>query len=203
MSITRGLLAAFALALVLTGVLVWSGPRAPGAAPDPTSDDTAAAPAAPDVAAPQPLRQPTRFAAIPSDRRDGDINARPPGAPIDPAESSFSLVRSTLADAIEAHLPSLKLSGSELDALADATLRMRSAQQSLRTLPERREHAMRRAEARRLLEQAIVDFTYVAEMGPAEFTRRVQPDFGIDWPTADDTGGEVLIHPIVPADERE
>jgi hypothetical protein len=203
MSITRGLLAAVALALVLIGVLVWGGPRAPGSAPDPTSEDTAAAPAAPDVAAPQRLRQPMRFAAIPSDRRDGDINARPPGAQNDPAEPSFTHVRSTLADAIEAHLPSFKLSGTELDELADATLRMRSAQQSLRTLPESREHATQRAEARRLLEQAIVDFTYVAEMSPAEFTRQVQPDFGIDWPTVDDTGGEVLIHPIVPADERE
>jgi hypothetical protein len=200
MSITKGLLAAVALALVLIGVLVWGGPRAPGSAPDPTSEDTAAAP---DVAAPQRLRQPTRFAAIPSDRRDGDINARQRGAPIDPAEPSFTLVRSTLADAIEAHLPSFKLSGTELDELADATLRMRSAQQSLRTLPESREHATQRAEARRLLEQAIVDFTYVAEMSPAEFTRQVQPDVGIDWPTADDTGDEVLIHPIVPADERE
>ena len=128
-------------------------------------------------------------------------------------EVEFALARSTLATAIETALPDRNLSGNELDALAHAALRLRRAQASLRSTPKDQEHADRRAAIQREIEQAVSDFSYLLEMSPAEFTRRVEPHSGIDdWSpddlmtrglSEDDSDAQVLIRPIAPNDVRE
>lgn len=114
----------------------------------------------------------------------------------DRSDPSFEFVRKTLATAVEAHLPDLALSDNELDDLAQATLRLRRAQAALRTIPKTREHADQRALERRRLEEAIVDFTYLVEMSPAEFTRRVEPGVGVDVWNPDAAAVDVSIRPI-------
>lgn len=137
-----------------------------------------------------------------------EANALPPSvatpsanAPAAPETTPRALTRSTLAEAIERHLPDLVLSDNELDELADATLRMRDARTRLRAIPKTREQASRRDALRRALEDAIVDFTHVVEMTPDEFTRRVQPDVGIDvLPGEGATPEEVSIRVLPRAD---
>ena len=114
----------------------------------------------------------------------------------DRTDPSFELVRETLATAVETHLPGLALSDNELDDLAQATLRLRRAQAALRTIPKAREHADQRARERRRLEGAIADFTYLVEMTPAEFTRRVEPGVGVDVWNPDAPLVDVSIRPI-------
>lgn len=113
-------------------------------------------------------------------------------------ESEMNRVRTTLAEVIEARLPDLKLSDVELDALADATIRMRDARARLRALPKTRENADRREREAMRLADAVGDFSYVAEMTPEEFTRRVDREGGIDAWSPDQHPGDVDIRPIRP-----
>lgn len=130
----------------------------------------------------------------------------------DPRVPAFEIIRSTLAQAIDARLPELALSTTELDDLAQATSRLRRAQAALRSLPKTREHAERRALERRRLEEAVADFTYLLEMTPAEFSRRVGAGAGArvgaqtgahvgidEWPpddASDQAPAPVSIRPI-------
>jgi hypothetical protein len=98
------------------------------------------------------------------------------------AEPSRALVRSVLAAAIAEHLPRLALSDVELDQLADAVLRLRSAQRDLRSLRVAAENAERLRALRADVALAVSDFAYVAGMSPGEFSERVQPGFGLDPP---------------------
>jgi len=141
-------------------------------------------------AASKPSPEPTQTAAP----RTPDLRASKAEAIQSAAPPAFP--RSVLAAAIDTHLPDLKLSDTELDDLADATSRLREAQEALRRLPDVRERATQRAEARQRLADAIADFTYVVGMSPAEFTRRVQPEIGIDREGANPADSEPLIRPI-------
>ena len=134
-------------------------------------------------------------------RRTRDPSAIDSASPAAVAERpglSFERARQTLRTAIESHLPGLSLSTNELDDLARATLRLRAAQTALRTIPRTREHADQRALERRRLEEAVADFTYLVEMTPAEFSRRVAPDVGVDPWSPDMVDDDVSIRPIRP-----
>lgn len=137
-------------------------------------------------------------------RRRSDVSSpdRGPGPCPDP-DPELEAIRSTLSDAIAVHLPRLSLSDRELDELASATRRLRDAQAELRTIPETREYADRRATLNRRLENAVADFTYLVDLTPGEFTRRVAPAEGIDEWNPDGPRAPVDIRPIAAKDARE
>jgi len=205
------------LGLVLMMALLWYGPCEPQeerARAAPTSQSfpiegdrqdgqgAGLSPSPPNSAAAPPHEfaavEPTEISA--SDAKHADVGS---DSADELAAPSLAIVRSTLAVAIESHLPDLVLSDNELDDLADATLRLRVARARLRSLPKTREQASVRDQTRQDLEEAIVDFTHIVEMSPAEFTRRVQPDVGIDEPTPEGAPVEVLIRTLPRRDAPE
>jgi len=112
-------------------------------------------------------------------------------------------IRSTLERTIHRELPAIALSENELDELASATFRLRNSQSALRNIPKTVDTIEERAEQRRHLAMAIDDFTYILEMSPDEFTRRVSsettPGNRVDvWDPNMDRGelGDVLLRPI-------
>ena len=116
----------------------------------------------PPRASPRPVADPapeTALAPAPAPAATGDAGADAGTAP--GRARSRGQVRALLAIAFETHLPGRALSDVELDELTDATLRLREAQSTLRSLPERADTAARRAAARERLVEAIQDFTYV------------------------------------------
>jgi hypothetical protein len=94
-------------------------------------------------------------------------------------EPTREAIRFFVASAIEAHLPSYKLSSDQYDTLTDALVRMRELRRELRETPRDPEHAERIAELRSALMTADEDFTYILGMSAAEFTERVQPGAGL------------------------
>jgi hypothetical protein len=186
---------AAAITVLFVALASWRGDRAhDSSAEAPTSFDSMEA-AEPGLRVPS-----SRVVGRAATDHSAAIARRPSQEEKDALQFSPALVRLALADAIEERLPDLKLSAAELDALADATLRLRRAQQTLRELPEDSSKAKARAEARRHLTEAISDFTYVVEMTPAEFSERVQTDVGIDRARRpdelDEADAEILIRPI-------
>jgi hypothetical protein len=97
----------------------------------------------------------------------------------DQGEPTRELVRYSVASAIEAHLPSYKLSSEQYDALADALVRMRRLRREISEIRRSPEHAKRIAELRTELMRADEDFAYILGMSAAEFTERVQPGAGL------------------------
>jgi hypothetical protein len=85
-------------------------------------------------------------------------------------------IRARLEASIAEHLPDLELSSDELDAAADALLRLRAARLALNALPRTPEHAERLHELRAEVAEASADFEYVVELDPIEFTERVSPE---------------------------
>jgi len=109
-------------------------------------------------------------------------------------------MRSTLARTIAREFPHLALSENELDDLASAAFRLRNSQVALRNIPKTVDTIEERAEQRRHLEEAIDDFTYILEMSPAEFSKRVAtPGNRIDvWDSKNPPHqlGEIRLRPI-------
>jgi len=219
----RLLTAATAFTLLLGALLVWrprdaplTSPTSPTPATPPARTGPASAPTAANPFPPGSTSEPTpdldRTPLAPggaeapaSSRRDDrpgrTADSPSPGEP--DREPSFERVRQSLADSIETHLPELEPSERELDALAEAALRLRRAQQSLRGLAKERAGAARRSEAHAQLEQATRDFSRLAGMTPGEFSRRVRPDGGIDTFDPNAPPEAISIRPIVVAEEPE
>jgi hypothetical protein len=96
-------------------------------------------------------------------------------APSDPRREA---IRAKLAADLDTHFPELKLSSDEVDAAADALMRLRAARLELDALPRTPDNGERVHELVREIGRAYEDFEYVIELDPAEFTERVDP--GID-----------------------
>jgi hypothetical protein len=99
----------------------------------------------------------------------------PEAAPPDPRREA---IRARLEADLAAHFPALKLSSDEIDAAADALMRLRAARLELNGLPRTAENAERIRTLTREIGEAYEDFEYVVELDPAEFTERVDP--GVD-----------------------
>lgn len=100
--------------------------------------------------------------------------AEPPAAPAAgaPRDERAELAAVLAADLAE-HLPDRKLSSDELDAAADALLRLREARRALAELPRTPENAERRRELSEEMGRASEDFEYVVDLDPAAFLRAV------------------------------
>jgi hypothetical protein len=155
-------LLAFAIG-VARGILDEPAERAPE--PEPPPAPAAAAPRAEAPPEPAPLGEPRAAPADP--RREA--------APADPRREA---VRARLARDLAAHFPDRKLSSDEIDAAADALMRLRAARLELNELPRTAENAERIRSLTREIGEAYEDFEYVVELDPAEFTERVDP--GVD-----------------------
>ncbi len=200
------LLVAGVLGLALAAAIRWSGPRGRDAAletPEPAREApvreslrATAGRAAEERRAAPPVFESSLLEEPDASRATAEASAGASASRSAGRALSVARVRETLATAIETHLPDLVLSEKELDDLARATLRLRSAQAALRVIPKTREHADRRALERRRLEEAVADFTYLVEMTPAEFTRRVDPEVGVDPWSPDAVPDDVSIRPI-------
>ena len=118
--------------------------------------------APPAVAPPAPAPAPEASAA--------PLPAAPPAEPPDDRRVE---IRARLERDLAAHFPELKLSSDEIDAAADALVRLREARLELALLPRTPEHGERRRELLREIGRAYEDFEYVVELDPAEFTERV------------------------------
>jgi hypothetical protein len=127
------------------------------------------APAPARVAAPVETSQPLPPPAAPA-------ASLPPVASADPEAERRAEIRARLEASIAEHLPDLKLSSDELDAAADALVRLRAARRELAALPRTPENAARLRELTAAIGAAYADFEYVVELDPAEFTERVEED---------------------------
>jgi hypothetical protein len=127
--------------------------------------------------APEPEPPPAPAAAAP--RAEAPPEPAPLGEPrAAPADPRREAVRARLARDLAAHFPDRKLSSDEIDAAADALMRLRAARLELNELPRTAENAERIRSLTREIGEAYEDFEYVVELDPAEFTERVDP--GVD-----------------------
>ena len=166
------------LLLLAAGIGVWLALR-----DDPrpvTPQSSSPPPASPQEAGPGP-------AASPAPPEPAASHPPPVAAGDDPeplldeaARPSRALVRATLEATLRERFPMHKLSPAEVDRLADATLDLREAQESLRALPVEPEWA----DARRALRARVVASTetYVEllDMTPSEFSAEAAPGAGVD-----------------------
>lgn len=177
---TRGL---FALRILVAGAAAfalfwWLRPSArEGERPvrAPVSAPAVAPPALPGLPAPAPSPS---ASAPPSGARPGSTE---PSTATEPAlfdergRPTRAFLRQMLASTLADHDPGRKLSPDEIDRLADATLRMRDAQEELRALPPTPEYAERRSELRDEVLRANAAFTELLEVTPGELTEGAQP----------------------------
>lgn len=101
--------------------------------------------------------------------------ARVPAPELAPAPAPPSrreAVRALLEKSLAEHFPDRKLSSDELDAAADALLRLRAARLELRALPRTAENAERLRELNEEMGRAFEDFEYLVDVDPATFTEK-------------------------------
>jgi hypothetical protein len=82
-------------------------------------------------------------------------------------------LRAALEADIARHLPDRKLSSDQLDAAADALVRLRDARRALAALPRTAENASLRRELHDAIAQASADFQYLVDLDPAAFVATV------------------------------
>jgi hypothetical protein len=153
----RRALLGIALAAALAVVLLLTRSSAPPPEPVRTTAPEAAAPEAPAVA-PAPSAAPAA------------------AEPVDAEAERRAEMRAQLEASIAEHLPDRKLSSDQLDAATDALLRLRAAHLELAALPRRPENAERLRELTEAIGQASLDFEYVVDLDPVEFTERASED---------------------------
>ncbi len=142
------LLAGAALLALVVGVVRGLREPLPPAAEAPAPGDPAL-PERPPAAAPAPEVAP---APAPPSRRDA--------------------VRALLEKSLAEHFPDRKLSSDELDAAADALMRLRAARLELRALPRTADNAERLRELNEEMGRAFEDFEYLVDVDPVTFTEK-------------------------------
>jgi hypothetical protein len=119
---------------------------------------------APAAGEPAPPERPPRAAAAPV--------PAPEVAPAPAPPSRREAVRALLEKSLAEHFPDRKLSSDELDAAADALLRLRAARLELRALPRTSENAERLRELSEEMGRAFEDFEYLVDVDPVTFTEK-------------------------------
>jgi hypothetical protein len=89
-----------------------------------------------------------------------------------PPPSRRDAVRALLEQSLAEHFPDRKLSSDELDAAADALMRLRAARLELRALPRTPENAERLRELGEEMGRASEDFEYLVDVDPITFTEK-------------------------------
>jgi len=127
------------------------------------------------------LREPLRPAAEAPAAGEPALPERPPaaatapGPAVAPAPAPASrrdAVRALLEKSLAEHFPDRKLSSDELDAAADALMRLRAARLELRALPRTAENAERLRELEEEMGRAFEDFEYLVDVDPVTFTEK-------------------------------
>jgi hypothetical protein len=119
---------------------------------------------APAAGEPAPPERPPPAAAAPIPAPEASPGPAPP--------SRRDAVRALLETSLAEHFPDRKLSSDELDAAADALLRLRAARLGLRDLPRTPENAERLRELNEEMGRAFEDFEYLVDVDPVTFTEK-------------------------------
>ena len=130
---------------------------------------------------PPPEREaaPARTSEIPTPPQAA-AGPEPESAEAPTAGTRRDAVRTLLEADLAEHFPDRKLSSDELDAAADALMRLRAARLELKALPRTRENAERIRELTAELGQASADFEYLVDLDPIAFTEQASGGFDAD-----------------------